>query len=82
VYIGFLQAKPFCKLCNVKYLKFSELEEHQSQMHGLDNFEIEEHEETESYAVYRCHVCKDDFPNRSALRAHCKDEHNIKVRTK
>lgn len=81
------KAKPLCLVCQQKFSRFVELIDHRSKVHNL-SFDVnvksdsaikELSVDTDAFAVFKCHICKEEFSGREDLRNHCKSLHNTKV---
>lgn len=82
------KAKPLCLVCNQKFSRFTELIDHQNQAHNLNFTDVNVKNENafeelglnkDAFAIYKCHICKEEFSGREELRNHCKTIHNTKV---
>ncbi|KAK6641656.1 hypothetical protein RUM44_013371 [Polyplax serrata] len=82
------KAKPLCLVCHQKFSRFVELIDHQNKVHNLNLSDVDINSKTtleelkaniDAFAVFKCHICKEEFQNREELRNHCKTIHNTKV---
>lgn len=83
------KAKPLCLVCHRKFSRFVELIEHQTKMHNLNDVNLKSDNDKDgmeelkgnidAFAVFKCHLCKEEYLNREELRNHCKTVHNTKV---